>query len=197
MIEDRTQIAESAGRAAEGEDRPPDRVARVFESEAPPGHRWVVVHTKSRQEKALCADLRTAGIVHYLPLYQELRSHGSRRRWVEAPLFSGYVFVRGGAELASDLRRTDRVANVIAVADQAGLIGELSQIEKAIAAGARFNPYEFLREGMPARVRRGPLKGVEGLIDRAGSPTKLILVVQTLGRATAIEVNPADVEPSR
>ena len=163
-------------------------------AEAPAGQRWVVAHTKSRQEKALCRELATAGIVHYLPVYKELRSHGARRRWVEAPLFSGYVFVRGGLELASDLRRTDRVANVIQVRDQAGLVFELRQIEAAIAAGARFNPYTYLEEGMPVRVRRGPLKDIEGVIDKAGSPTRLILVVQTLGRATSIEVNPADVE---
>lgn len=174
-----------------------ERTEHPLESPTPAGHRWIVAHTKSRQEKALCRELELGGVTHYLPLYNELRAHGNRRRWVRATLFPGYVFVRGDGEIGSLLRRTDRVAGVIEVPDQAGLVRELTQIRIAIDAGARFNPYTYLKEGHPARVKRGPLKGVEGMIDRMGSPTRLVLVVETLGRATSVEVNPSDVEAIR
>ncbi len=159
-----------------------------------PGESWVVAHVKPRQEKALSRDLAMASVPHYLPLIRELRTHGGRKRWVETPLFSGYLFARGDAEIRGVLRRTDRIVNCLDVQDQDGFLAELGQIEAAIGAGAEFNPYPYLREGEPARIARGPLRGLEGIIDRADSITRLVLVVHTLGRATAIEVNPADVE---
>lgn len=174
-------------------DRGP--VDGVFSVRTPPGQRWIVAHTKSRQEKALCVELLAYGIDHYLPTIRELRTHGNRKRWIDSPLFAGYVFARGGEDLGPLLRRTDRVAGIIEVFDQDQFAHELEQIDRAIRGGASFSPYPRLKEGFPARIARGPLKGVEGVIDRAGSPTRLILVVQTLGRATSIEVNPGDVEP--
>jgi transcriptional antiterminator NusG len=159
-----------------------------------PEQAWIVAHVKPRQEKALSRELDKTGIVHYLPLIRELRTHGGRKRWVDSPLFSGYIFARGGPGLKGDLRRTDRVVSCIDVSDQERLCTELNQIKAAIAAGAEFNPYPSLREGEPARIARGPLRGVEGVIDRTDGVTKLVLIVHTLGRATAIEVNPADVE---
>jgi len=154
-----------------------------------------VAHTRSRQEKALCRDLVQGGIVHYLPSFRAMRTHGNRRRVVDAPLFPGYVFVRGGDDLRASLGRTDRVANLIEVVDQEGLVHELSQIERAIGAGVSFNPYPFLHAGTLVRVCRGPLRGIEGLVDRIESATRLVLVVQILGRATSVEVCPADLEP--
>lgn len=162
---------------------------------AAPGESWVVAHVKPRQEKALSRDLSAGAVAHYLPMIRELRTHGGRKRWVDSPLFSGYLFARGAPDLKGTLRRTDRVVNCIEVPDQAGLLAELTQIRTAIEAGAEFNPYPYLREGEPARIARGPLRGVEGIIDRTDSITRLVLVVHTLGRATAIEINPADVEP--
>lgn len=159
------------------------------------GELWVVAHTRSRQEKALCRDLSALAIVHYVPTYQEVRTHGNRRRRVDALLFPGYVFVRGPEHVRPGLLATDRVANVIHVHDQIGLIRELVQIHQAIEAGARFGSAGLLREGTPVRVCRGPLRGIEGLVDRGGPPNRLVLVVQTLGRATSIEINPGDVEP--
>ena len=159
-----------------------------------PGESWAVAHVKPRQEKALSRDLEAGAVTHYLPVIRELRTHGGRKRWVDSPLFPGYVFARGGPELTTKLRRTDRVVNCLDVPDQGRLLAELSQIEAAIAAGATFNPYPYLREGEYARISRGPLRGVEGIIDRTDGRTRLVLIVQTLGRATAIEVNPAEIE---
>ena len=162
---------------------------------APTGEtRWVIAHTKSRQEKALAEDLEAAGIICYVPSIRELRTHGSRRRWVEMPLFPGYAFVRGGESVGATTRRTGRVAGIIAVADQERLVHELRQIRRALAGGARLTASPYLEAGVPARIVRGSLKGVEGIVDAVGSAERLVLVIQTLGQATAVEVAPGDVE---
>tara|TARA_Y100001933_G_scaffold210563_1_gene214839 strand:+ start:326 stop:796 length:471 start_codon:yes stop_codon:yes gene_type:complete len=154
----------------------------------------VIAHTKSRQEKSLVSDLLTGGIACYLPVLRELRSHGARKRWVDMPLFPGYVFVRGGRDVGAVARRTGRVANMIPVGDQAQLVHELRQIRCAIEAGGRLASSAFLEAGVPARIARGPLKGVEGVVESVASPERLILLIRTLGRATSVEVAPGDVE---
>jgi transcription antitermination factor NusG len=169
-------------------------LSSVFEAVPTGAERWVIAHTKSRQEKTLVTDLEAAGVSCYLPAVRELRTHGNRRRWVEMPLFTGYVFVLGGEDVSGTARRTGRVAGIIAVADQVRLVHELRQIHRAIEQGANLLSSPCLKAGVPARVARGALRGVEGVVESVVSSDRLVLVVHTLGRAIAVEVSPGDVE---
>src|SRR5437667_9320849 len=92
---------------------------------------WHVLHTKSRQEKSLAADLAALKIDYFLPLVKQVKYYGNRKARVELPLFSGYVFLKGTVEQAYLADRTDRVAQIIKVADQAHLDWELSNLRKA------------------------------------------------------------------
>src|SRR4051794_8853151 len=76
---------------------------------------WIVLHTKSRQEKALAQDLTARGVNCYLPLVNSVRFHGRRRSVIEEPLFPGYLFLRGRIDDAFVADRTRRVANILKV----------------------------------------------------------------------------------
>lgn len=151
--------------------------------------RWLVAHTRSRAEKKLAGSLVGRGIRHFLPVYRSSRAHGNRRRVVEMPIFPGYVFVFGPAEVRGEVLATGAVARVIDVADQEGLESELVSLARSIDAGAAFDPYPYLVEGARVRVRAGPLMGVEGMVDARGDRDRLILLVRILGRATSIEID--------
>ena len=56
--------------------------------------KWKVIYTSSRQEKKVAAYLDKFEIENYLPIYRSLRFWKYRKKWVEMPLFNGYVFVR-------------------------------------------------------------------------------------------------------
>src|SRR3569832_1640004 len=88
---------------------------------APETARWRVLLTKSRQEKAAAETLPAAGIEHYLPLTRRIRYYGARKFKVEAPLFPGYLFLRGTTEDWYFAARTRRVAQVIGVQAQASV----------------------------------------------------------------------------
>ena len=55
---------------------------------------WKVIYTASRQEKKVAVLLERFGIAYYLPLVKKLRLWSDRKKWVEMPLFNGYVFVK-------------------------------------------------------------------------------------------------------
>src|SRR5687768_8107191 len=109
---------------------------------------WHVLHVKSRQEKALTADLRAMGIAHFLPLVRQVRFHGGRKATVEAPLFPGYVFLRGSLDETYTADRTRRVAGIIKVADQKHLEWELRNIHLALSRQAPLMAYAHLKRGV-------------------------------------------------
>ncbi len=160
---------------------------------AVPGE-WVVLHTKSRQEKILADDLRALGIAHFLPLVKQVRFYGNRKAKVEMPLFPGYVFLRGTMEQAYEADRTKRVARIIPVADQKKIEWELQNLHLALAGDAPLEPYPYLKKGVRVEVRAGPFRGLQGIIEDRVNVQRLILQVDMLGRAVSLEIDGALLE---
>lgn len=156
---------------------------------------WHLLHTKSRQEKALAETLDSLEIAYFLPLVRMQRNYGGRRAIVEIPLFPGYVFLRGNLEQAYEADRTKRVAHVIRVVDQTRLGWELRNLEQALMVHAPLDPYPYLVKGVRVEVRSGPFRGLQGMIEDRTKKDRLILQVEILGQATALEIDGALVEP--
>src|SRR5688572_1220440 len=126
---------------------------------------WHVLHTRSRQEKVVAADLNAMQIAHYLPLIKRPQQYGRRKVMLEEPLFPSYVFVRGSLDDVYRIDRTRRVARIIPVMDQAKLSWELKNISMALAHETVLDPYPMLRTGVRVLVKSGPFQGLEGLIE--------------------------------
>ena len=158
--------------------------------------RWHVLHTRARQEKAVARTLAAAAIEHYLPLVQRAAYRGRRKQVVQEPLFASYLFLHGPVEVTYFATATRRVANVIRVADQRRFVGELEQIRRALDKGADLSPVRYLEVGRRVRIRSGPLKGIEGLIEDRARSDRLVLQVAALGRATSLEIEASLLEPA-
>ena len=156
---------------------------------------WHLLQTKSRQEKLLADELQRMGIGHFLPLITEGRLYGKRKFKVEIPLFPGYVFVRGTLEEAYQANRTHRVARIIEVRDQLRLNWELTNLNIALSHHASLDPYPYLKKGVRAEVRSGPLRGLQGLVEHRTVGGRLVLQIEMLGRALSLNVPGALLEP--
>lgn len=156
---------------------------------------WWVAHTKSRNEKALAHDLIGKNISYFLPMTWKVQHRSYRTIRSLLPLFSGYLFFCGQEKERVELLRTNRVANIIVVKDQQRLLGELLQIEQALAAGAPLTPYKYLKSGQRCRVIAGPLLNLEGIVITTKNQTRLILQIDMLGQAASVEIDIDLIEP--
>ncbi len=156
---------------------------------------WLVAHTKSRNEKALAHDLVRKNISYFLPMSWKLTRHRGRKFRSLLPLFSGYLFFCGRENQRLELLRTNRVANIIEVADQPKLISELTQIERALRTGEPIVPHRYIKKGQLCRVIAGPLAGLQGMVIRAKHATRLVLQIDMLGQAASLEVDIDMIEP--
>ncbi|OHB77563.1 MAG: hypothetical protein A2Z25_14505 [Planctomycetes bacterium RBG_16_55_9] len=150
---------------------------------------WWVVHTKSRNEKALAHDLIHRKISYFLPMSWKVRRQSRRTIRSLLPLFNGYLFFCGQENDRTEVLRTDRVANLIKVKDQEQLIVELLQIQQALAAGAPLVPDKYVKAGQKCKVIAGPLLGLEGVVVTTRGTTRLVLQVDMLGQAASVEID--------
>ena len=151
--------------------------------------KWWVAHTKSRNEKALAHDLIGKEISYFLPM--SLKVSRKSRRTIKSllPLFNGYLFFCGNENDCTEIKRTDRVANIIEVIDQSKLLNELVQIEKVLQSGEPLVPHQYIKAGQRCRVIAGPLMGLVGIVVTNKGMTRLVLQVDMLGQAASVEID--------
>lgn len=156
---------------------------------------WWIAHTKARCEKALAWDLLKQRVAYFLPMVERVKFSGGRKRRMLMPLFPSYLFFAGSPQVRADAFRTDRVANVIPVTDQARLVTELSGVELALAANAELDLYPFAAVGRRCRVIAGPFMGIEGIVVERKERARLVLQVSMLGQGAALEIDLDLLEP--
>jgi len=150
---------------------------------------WWVAHTKSRNEKALAQDLIAKDICYFLPMHWRKSRRSGRVIKSFLPLFSSYLFFCGDERQRLELLRTNRVAGLIEVKDQKKLLDELQKIEQAIRTGLVISPHKYIRQGQLCRVLTGPLAGMEGVVLKGQTVTRLVLQVDMLGQAASVEID--------
>lgn len=133
----------------------------------------------------------------YLPLRRKKHRYGSRVRVFDVPLFSGYVFCVAPIEQKRWLKQNRLIANVLEVVDQQKLADQLAQIDRALTVGeAVVEVMPYLEKGKWVRVTAGPLRGLEGMVLRVQSKTKVVLNVDMIRQSVAVEVDSAFLAPA-
>lgn len=156
---------------------------------------WWVAHTKARNEKALAWQLLKMEVAYFLPLVEKTTVKGKRKFKSLLPLFGGYVFFCGDEEDRYKALTTNRIANVIPVTDQEGFVSQLRDVHTALTCGVDVDPFPSVVEGKRCVVTTGPLRGVEGIVEKKESVTRILLKVDILGQSAAVTIDPSFLEP--
>lgn len=161
-----------------------------------PAHRrWWVTQTKPRQEKSLARDLMALDVSFYLPQVAQTTLSRGRRRTSYIPLFTGYMFMFGDEHDRYTSLTTNRVCNVLPVADNVQLTNDLLQIWRLVESDAPLTVESRLKAGDRVRVKKGTLAGVEGtVLDRRGR-CRILVAVHLLQQGVSMEIDDYMLEP--
>jgi transcriptional antiterminator NusG len=165
---------------------------------------WHALWTRSHCEQLVHDQLLQKGFCVFLPEIDVWSRRRGVQRLIRAPMFPSYLFlllrspvdkaayvevckVRGLVRVLGE--RWDRLAAIPSE--------EMMGIETVAAARQRVFPYPYLKEGQRARISKGPLAGIEGILVEA-KPQRglLILSVHLLQRSVAVSVDSTEVEPT-
>ena len=159
---------------------------------------WYAIHTRSRHEKAIAARLESQATEVFLPL------HRSRNTWkngvhadVDLPLFPCYLFARIDSHNRLRLLQTPGVLGFAATSARPTAIPN-EEIALLRTATEKFEaePHPYLNCGDRVRIVAGPLAGMEGILTRRKHAYRVVLAVEAIMRAIAVEVSEFDIEPT-
>ncbi len=143
---------------------------------------WLVLYTKSRNEKKVAEQLNTLGMRVYCPMVKEVHQWSDRKKIIEKPLIPSYVFIQ-----ISEQER-DKVFQVSGVVRYLFWLGEPAKVRNSeidVLKGClntdnhKFN-VENLQVGDRFSMPDGQFKGQEGLVSEVNH-NRLQLVLKELG----------------
>jgi transcription antitermination factor NusG len=159
---------------------------------------WYAVHTYPRHERVVADRIRQLQVTTFFPTITETHRWSDRRKVVEIPLFSCYVFVQFVPTNQTRLRvvRTDGVIGFVGNQWTGTSIPD-EQIDAVRALLDRKVPcktHPFLKVGQRVRVRGGALDGVEGLFVSQNGDDSIVISVDAIQRSLAIRINGYDLD---
>ncbi len=165
------------------------------------GNDWYALYTSPRHEKRVAEQIQQRRISCFLPLYRSIRRWKDRRKELELALFPGYVFVQ--LELRDRLKvlQLPGVVRFVSFNGHPAALpqAEIESLRKGLNGCVRMSPHPYLRDGRRVRMSSGPLAGLEGILHRRRNRDKeklrLVVSIEMLMRAVAVEVDEADIEP--
>jgi transcription termination/antitermination protein NusG len=159
---------------------------------------WYALHTRPRHEKLVVQRLEERGVKTFLPIVTEVHKWSDRKKQVQLPLFSCYVFAKFVPQ------RVERL-NVLRVGGVLGLVGsggegtpipdgQIDAVRTLMDGPIPWSSYPFLKIGQRVRIRGGALEGLEGvLVARSGNQT-LVISIDAIQRSLAVRVEGYQVE---
>lgn len=157
---------------------------------------WYAFVTRPRHEKKVQAYLQGAGLVNYLPLHKTLNQWKDRKRWVEAPLFPGYIFCRiPFVDRYSVLQAPGMVrvigfgSNPMPVQDR-----EIEAIQGLLTTGLKLEVRSGLIAGDFVRITTGILFGYEGQIVQERGYDYFVIHIPSIGKSILIDAHTVEMK---
>ncbi|MEM7395178.1 MAG: transcription termination/antitermination NusG family protein [Verrucomicrobiota bacterium] len=158
-----------------------------------PDFEWVVVHTRPRCEKKFARFCEEFEMPYYCALQGRSKFYGNKKVTHYVPLFPGYAFCMVRSTRRYFVRQNQYVANVLVVDEQQKLVDQLLEIDRALTAGKNIEVMPMMETGKFVLVKRGPLKGMEGIVQRIKGRTRVIISVDVIRQSVSVEVDSSDV----
>lgn len=152
---------------------------------------WYVIYTRSRAEKKTRDLLQEIGYEVFLPLIKTVRQWSDRKKKVEVPLFSGYLFIKADQKDFWEIRKIEGVVNFIHFGKNIAKVREqdilnirilLTESENISVINTPFT------QGEEIEITDGKFKGYKGLVDFRKGKNKLVVSLLEIGMSVKLEI---------
>jgi transcription antitermination factor NusG len=142
--------------------------------------------------------VRSKGFEDFLPLHRHRQRWSDRSKWVELPLFPGYLFCRLNPEDRFSLLTIRGVMHIVGVGRTPEPMDEqeILAIQHAVGLDAQVEPWPFLESGQRIRLSSGPLAGLEGILVETDEQRRVVVSLTFLKRSIAVNIERDWLEPA-
>jgi transcription antitermination factor NusG len=169
---------------------------------ASPVKAWRAIYVKSRAEKKVGNALLERKIEAYVPVSKTLRQWSDRKKLVELPILSGYVFVHVDTSETEKVIQTGGVVNFVKSGGKLALVRdeEIARLRQLIELGYQVEAGRVAREyreGDKVKITSGPLQGIEGYVTGGSEQKHFEILLESIGQCIRARLPEGILMPSK
>jgi transcription termination/antitermination protein NusG len=153
---------------------------------------WFVFYTRSRQEKKVRDLLAKAGFEVFLPLQTVVKQWSDRKKKVQVPLFSSYIFVFDHEHAINEIVKIPGIAWAVRSHDKPATLrpSDLELIQRFLESGFTLETRNIahLESGDRAMVTQGPLAGISGTIQGGLNAGVFSVLLESIDQVIQVQV---------
>lgn len=153
--------------------------------------KWLAVYTRPRYEKKTAKVFNDYNINCYLPLIKTLRQWSDRKKWVEIPLFSSYIFVHITNQEYMKVLQVPGVVRFVCFEGVAVEIPEkqIENIKWVLSTDVLAEPFEAnIPQGSHVEIIKGPLHGLKAEMINYNNKKIIIVRIDQLNKSFEIQI---------
>jgi transcription antitermination factor NusG len=157
---------------------------------------WYTFVTRSRAEKKVKQSLDALGIENYLPLKSQISQWKDRRKKVELPLFSGYIFIKTPFTLRYEIFKVPGVARMVSFEKKPTPVREeeIENIKLVLSSDLDVKVEHGFVEGDAVEIKSGILQGLKGRIKEHKGQHVLCIYVDAVAQSILVDIGSNVVE---
>lgn len=154
--------------------------------------KWYTFYTRSRFEKKIYLELLKQNFEAYLPLQKVLRQWKDRKKMVEVPLFSSYIFVKVERHKISEILKINGVARYIQFNNQPAYLREeeIELIKSFLDSNSEIEVLDgALKEGTELLIKSGLFTGYKGKVIKQAGKNKIVVEIESMNKTLLVSLD--------
>ncbi len=152
---------------------------------------WYAVYVNVKHEKKVVQKLSEKHIEAYSPMVKKLQQWSDRKKWVEFPMLSGYVFVN------IDLQEKEKVLQspgVFSFIKFNGIEAKIKDVEINVLKSIEMSGYDVTQETDymkildSVEITQGALKGLVGTIVQVNNTHFVQIVLESINQSIKVKL---------
>jgi transcription antitermination factor NusG len=153
--------------------------------------KWYALYTHPRAEKQVYQRLIEKSVVTFLPLQKTYRMWSDRKKLVEKPLLSSYIFVKTRSKHFPEVYKTQGVVKLVTFEGRPASIPQkqIDNLRLLINSDEEIEvSSEKFAQGDNVEVVSGSLVGLTGELIRIGSKNRVIVRIDRLDQNLILKI---------
>lgn len=157
---------------------------------------WYALYTRPRHEKKAYEILTDKGENAYLPLLKTTRMFKDRKKTVELPLFTSYLFCQFEYKDRFSILETHGVIKIVSFNGKPAVVPDwqIESMKTILANPESLRLESYFRQGDLVEVKSGPFRGLRGTVMHLKGESRLAILIEGIMQSISVEIDPDCVE---
>ena len=152
---------------------------------------WYAIYTKPRHEKKVNVSLIEKNCETFLPLITRMRQWKDRKKRIEIPLFSSYLFANFDYKNRFHILETEGIVKIVNFHGIPACVPDwqIESLKKMLEYPEKICLERYIKPGEIVEIVDGLMKGLRGMVIKRKNQERLFLSIEGIMQSVSIEID--------